>query len=129
MYPIMNLRRYRKDIHWYLRALEETVIRTLRKLGLTGERVEGLTGVWVEGRKVAVRNGQPFIWRRVGKESTGEDVGNIAFRVNDGRLGGEAPTRAGSYHLSLLLFIIYVYRDRTRGKGMAHSIRSGRSAS
>lgn len=55
MYPIMNLRRYRQDIHWYLRALEETVIRTLAKLGLRGERVEGLTGVWVDGRKVAVR--------------------------------------------------------------------------
>ena len=54
MYPIINLRRYRKDIHWYLRALEETVIRTLGKLGLVGERVDGLTGVWVEGRKVAV---------------------------------------------------------------------------
>ncbi|CBJ27443.1 lipoyltransferase [Ectocarpus siliculosus] len=53
MYPIVNLRRYRKDIHWYLRALEETVIRTLAKLGLKGERIEGLTGVWVEGRKVA----------------------------------------------------------------------------
>lgn len=55
MYPIMNLRRYRQDIHWYLRALEETVIRTLAKLGLKGERVDGLTGVWVEERKVAVR--------------------------------------------------------------------------
>lgn len=55
MYPIVNLRRYRKDIHWYLRALEETVIRSLAKLGLKGERIEGLTGVWVEGRKVAVR--------------------------------------------------------------------------
>ena len=55
MYPIMNLRRYRQDIHWYLRALEETVIRTLAKLGLKGERVEGLTGVWVDGCKVAVR--------------------------------------------------------------------------
>lgn len=54
MYPIMNLRRYRQDIHWYLRALEETVIRTLAKLGLRGERIKGLTGVWVEGRKVAV---------------------------------------------------------------------------
>lgn len=55
MYPIMNLRRYRQDIHWYLRALEETVIRTLAKLGLKGERIEGLTGVWVDGHKVAVR--------------------------------------------------------------------------
>lgn len=54
MYPILNLRRYRQDVHWYLRALEETVIRTLAKLGLRGERIKGLTGVWVEGRKVAV---------------------------------------------------------------------------
>eukprot|EP00904_Undaria_pinnatifida_P007640 jgi/Undpi1/4005/HiC_scaffold_16.g07373.m1 len=53
MYPILNLRRYRQDVHWYLRALEETVIRTLAKLGLRGERIKGLTGVWVEGRKVA----------------------------------------------------------------------------
>ncbi|CAM9590399.1 unnamed protein product [Scytosiphon promiscuus] len=53
MYPIMNLRRYRQDIHWYLRALEETVIRTLAKLGVKGERLEGLTGVWVDGCKVA----------------------------------------------------------------------------
>ncbi|CAM9209286.1 unnamed protein product [Sphacelaria rigidula] len=53
LYPIMNLRRYRQDIHWYLRALEETVIRALSKLGLCGERIEGLTGVWVKGHKVA----------------------------------------------------------------------------
>lgn len=66
MYPIMNLRRYRQDIHWYLRALEETVIRTLAKLGLKGQRVEGLTGVWVDGHKVAVRNGQAFEGRRRG---------------------------------------------------------------
>lgn len=56
LYPIMNLRRYRQDIHWYLRALEETVIRALSKLGLCGERIEGLTGVWVKGHKVAVSN-------------------------------------------------------------------------
>ncbi|CAM9929422.1 unnamed protein product, partial [Discosporangium mesarthrocarpum] len=53
LYPIINLRRYRKDIHWYLRALEETVLRTLGKLGLQAERVKGLTGVWVGGHKVA----------------------------------------------------------------------------
>ncbi|CAM9311942.1 unnamed protein product [Choristocarpus tenellus] len=53
LYPIVNLRRYRKDIHWYLRALEETVIRTLAKLGLQGERMKGMTGVWVQGHKVA----------------------------------------------------------------------------
>lgn len=54
MYPIMNLRNYKQDIHWYLRRLEETVIVTLKKLGLQGRRIDGLTGVWVDGCKVAV---------------------------------------------------------------------------
>ncbi|HLO51650.1 MAG TPA: lipoyl(octanoyl) transferase LipB [Kamptonema sp.] len=52
-YPILNLRRYRQDLHWYLRQLEEVLIRVLAELGLRGDRVSGLTGVWVEGRKVA----------------------------------------------------------------------------
>lgn len=52
-YPILNLRRYRPDLHWYLRQLEEVVIRTLANLGLAGERIAGLTGVWVDGYKVA----------------------------------------------------------------------------
>lgn len=52
-YPILNLRRHQTDLHWYLRQLEEVVIRTLANLGFKGERWPGLTGVWVEGRKVA----------------------------------------------------------------------------
>jgi lipoyl(octanoyl) transferase len=52
-YPILNLRRYRQDLHWYLRQLEEVLIRVLANYGLPGERIPGLTGVWVEGRKVA----------------------------------------------------------------------------
>jgi len=52
-YPILNLVRHRKDLHWYLRQLEEVVIRTLGEYGLVGDRIPGLTGVWVDGRKVA----------------------------------------------------------------------------
>lgn len=52
-YPILNLAHYQKDLHWYLRQLEEVIIRTLRMYGLVGDRVPGLTGVWVEGRKLA----------------------------------------------------------------------------
>ncbi|MBK4731409.1 lipoyl(octanoyl) transferase LipB [Oxynema sp. CENA135] len=52
-YPILNLQHYRQDLHWYLRQLEEVVIRVLRDYGLRGDRLAGLTGVWVEGRKVA----------------------------------------------------------------------------
>ncbi|MCP2728313.1 lipoyl(octanoyl) transferase LipB [Limnofasciculus baicalensis] len=52
-YPILNLRYYQQDLHWYLRQLEEVLIRVLGVYGLTGERIPGLTGVWVEGFKVA----------------------------------------------------------------------------
>lgn len=52
-YPILNLQRYRKDLHWYLRQLEEVIIRVLAVYGLTGDRLTGFTGVWLENRKVA----------------------------------------------------------------------------
>jgi lipoyl(octanoyl) transferase len=52
-YPILNLQRHQQDLHWYLRQLESVLIQVLRVYGLSGDRIPGLTGVWVEGRKVA----------------------------------------------------------------------------
>lgn len=52
-YPILNLTLWRPAIRWYLRALEEVVIRQLAGYGLAAERVDGFTGVWVGGEKVA----------------------------------------------------------------------------
>lgn len=52
-YPILNLRHYRQDLHWYLRQLEEVLIQVLALYGLSGDRLPGLTGVWLQGRKVA----------------------------------------------------------------------------
>ncbi|MBF2028346.1 MAG: lipoyl(octanoyl) transferase LipB [Oscillatoriales cyanobacterium C42_A2020_001] len=52
-YPILNLTYYQKDLHWYLRQLEEVLIRVLAHYDLAGERIPGLTGVWIEGCKVA----------------------------------------------------------------------------
>ncbi|NEO99926.1 MAG: lipoyl(octanoyl) transferase LipB [Symploca sp. SIO2E9] len=52
-YPILNLRYYRQDLHWYLRQLEEVLIKLLDFYGLQGKRLAGMTGVWLEGRKVA----------------------------------------------------------------------------
>jgi lipoyl(octanoyl) transferase len=46
-YPILDLARYRKDLHWYLRAVEEALIRALGELGLPAFRVPEHTGVWV----------------------------------------------------------------------------------
>jgi lipoyl(octanoyl) transferase len=52
-YPILNLRYYQQDLHWYLRQLEATLIQVLQRYGLEGTRLPGLTGVWLEGYKVA----------------------------------------------------------------------------
>jgi lipoyl(octanoyl) transferase len=52
-YPIMNLAYYRQDVGWYLRTLEHVVIETLNCFGLKAGRIPGLTGVWVDGTKVA----------------------------------------------------------------------------
>ncbi|MGL5084027.1 MAG: lipoyl(octanoyl) transferase LipB [Microcoleaceae cyanobacterium] len=52
-YPILNLRRHRQDLHWYLRQLEEVILQVLANLGLKGDRIPGLTGVWIEEVKVA----------------------------------------------------------------------------
>jgi lipoyl(octanoyl) transferase len=52
-YPIVDLKRHRKDLHWYLRQVEEALIRALAPFGIAAERNPGLTGVWTEGRKIA----------------------------------------------------------------------------
>lgn len=52
-YPILNLHHHQKDLHWYLRQLEDVLIRTLDDYGLAGQRIDGLTGVWVDGYKLA----------------------------------------------------------------------------
>lgn len=52
-YPILDLNAYKTDLHWYLRSLEEVIIRTLGRYGITGVREDGMTGVWVEGEKIA----------------------------------------------------------------------------
>ncbi|MFM7550583.1 MAG: lipoyl(octanoyl) transferase LipB [Cyanobacteriota bacterium] len=53
LYPVLNLQRHGADLHLYLRQLEQVVIDLLAGFGLPAGRIEGLTGVWLEGRKVA----------------------------------------------------------------------------
>jgi lipoyl(octanoyl) transferase len=49
VYPIFDLEQFFTDIHKYMRLLEEAVILTLTDFGIESGRVEGLTGVWIEG--------------------------------------------------------------------------------
>jgi len=54
-YPILDLRRHGQDVKRYCRDLEEALIQTLAPLGVEATRIEGLTGIWVDGppRKIA----------------------------------------------------------------------------
>lgn len=51
-YPILDLREWKRDVVAYVRGLEEVILRTLKRFGITGARDAGATGVWVEGAKV-----------------------------------------------------------------------------
>jgi lipoate-protein ligase B len=60
-YPVFNLNNFRKDIHFYLRKLEDVVINFLGDCQVTGQRRQGLTGVWANNAKIssigiAIRN-------------------------------------------------------------------------
>jgi lipoyl(octanoyl) transferase len=52
-YPIIDLRNCGQDLHRYLRWLEELLVETLATIGIAATTRTGLTGVWVENRKIA----------------------------------------------------------------------------
>jgi lipoyl(octanoyl) transferase len=53
-YPIIDLKRHRQDLHWYLRQIEGALIDALASIGVPATRRAGLTGVWTTtGRKIA----------------------------------------------------------------------------
>lgn len=52
-YPIIDLKRHKKDLHWYLRQIEQSLIDALAQFGIAAERNVGYTGVWTQGRKIA----------------------------------------------------------------------------
>lgn len=52
-YPIIDLKRHKQDLHWYLRTVEQALIDTLEALGIAAGRNTGYTGVWTGGKKIA----------------------------------------------------------------------------
>lgn len=52
-YPIIDLKRHKQDLHWYLRQLERSLIQALDAYGIAAGQNQGLTGVWTGGRKIA----------------------------------------------------------------------------
>jgi lipoyl(octanoyl) transferase len=57
-YPILDLDKFKTDLGWYLRSLEQVIIEVIAEYGLKGERSEGETGVWLEPN-------DPFMARKI----------------------------------------------------------------
>ena len=81
-YPIFNLNFFKKDIHFFLRYLEEIVIDLLGDFGINAQRRIGLTGVWVEQKKIAsigiaIRNWITFHGLSINIKK--EDLANFRF--------------------------------------------------
>jgi len=57
-YPILDLDKFKTDLGWYLRSLEQVIIDLLAEYGLKGERSDGETGVWLEPN-------DPFMARKI----------------------------------------------------------------
>lgn len=93
-YPILNLARHRKDLHWYLRSLEEVVVKMLKDgYGLEAGRQEGLTGVWVGGEKVCALGLKVSRWITMHGLAVNVDVDLRAFdRIVPCGVDGKAVT-------------------------------------
>jgi lipoyl(octanoyl) transferase len=52
-YPIFDLREWKRDVIAYVRAIEQVIMDALAEFGIEAGRLEGCTGVWVTGKKVA----------------------------------------------------------------------------
>lgn len=77
-YPIFDLDYFFTDIHKYMRFLEEAVIQTLAHFGIEGGRVDGLTGVWIDGDTPRARK----ICAMGVKSSRWVTMHGIGFNVN-----------------------------------------------
>ena len=54
-YPILDLANFKEDINWYMRSMEEVIIKTIAHYGLNGVRSKGETGVWLDAGKPYAR--------------------------------------------------------------------------
>jgi lipoyl(octanoyl) transferase len=77
-YPILDLDNFFTDIHKYLRLLEEAVIQTLAHYGIESGRVDGMTGVWIDGDQPTARK----ICAMGVKSSRWVTMHGIGFNIN-----------------------------------------------
>jgi lipoyl(octanoyl) transferase len=80
-YPIVQLRGYGDDVHEYVRGLERTMTGALGRAGVRAGTIEGLTGVWVQGRRDENRLGRAEI---VPSARGPRKIGSIGLHVSRG---------------------------------------------
>jgi lipoyl(octanoyl) transferase len=78
-YPILNLGAIRRDVVWYVRTLEEAMIRATAELGIAACREPGKTGIWVNAR---VRASTQSSQSAPGKEETAEKLAAIGVHIS-----------------------------------------------
>ena len=61
-YPILNLKNFKQSVTWYMRALEEVIIETLKLFKIKATRKDGLTGVWVKDKKIGAQGVRMTKW-------------------------------------------------------------------
>lgn len=79
VYPILDLEQFKTDLGWYLRSLEEVVIKVLALYGLQGERSQGETGVWLQPNEPALARKICAMGIRCSRWVT---MHGIAFNIN-----------------------------------------------
>ncbi|MBV9887713.1 MAG: lipoyl(octanoyl) transferase LipB, partial [Acidobacteria bacterium] len=65
-YPVIQLAAIRRDVVWYVRMLEEVMIRTCADFGITARREEGKTGAWIDSSAAATTDSAPIAAEKIG---------------------------------------------------------------
>jgi lipoyl(octanoyl) transferase len=78
-YPILNLSAIRRDVVWYVRTLEEAMIRTTADLGIAARRESGKTGIWVDAQE-RIATQSPRSAQRT--EETAEKLAAIGVHIS-----------------------------------------------
>ena len=81
-YPILQLGAIRKDVVWYVRMLEEVMIRTSAEFGVTAHREAGKTGIWVKNEDREFTQRTPRAQSSKGGETAAEKLGAIGVHIS-----------------------------------------------